>query len=321
MDPDNIVGAFGGVKEKNPQNGLVERTRNMRGEDIAYAYLLGGEQDMPEEEWGYRYWDALEYLKNRGVRHIVIGFSQVVSDSVLTMVEVYNQIGKEIGVKTWLKYKEGDYSTYPGVGHPFADYWGNWVDTECRDAIGDKCSFTMGEHNYPPPRQTPLDTKREDMDPSLAYDLSEFGHLGYDPARGAPVPGKPVQDQYTGTWEVYIPPNWDPRLGQLLAKHVLNAAFSPRVYITNGDLKSISAGDNITWTALVIGGVPEYRFEWFIKNEGSDWRPEGDGGSSWTWTPAEEDSGSIAVRCKVTDANKQTGEVLWEKFKVEEFKE
>ena len=84
------------------------------------------------------------------------------------------------------------------------------------------------------------------------------------------------------------------------------------VYITNGELKSISAGERISWTAHVIGGVPDYRFEWFLKNEGSDWRSVGEGGSTWIWTPSDEDSGSIAVRCKVTDSFQRTGEVFWE---------
>ena len=62
----------------------------------------------PADEWGYRYWDALEYLKNRGVKHIVIGFAQIVADSVLNLVEIQNQIGKEIGTKTWLYAATGD---------------------------------------------------------------------------------------------------------------------------------------------------------------------------------------------------------------------
>ena len=61
------------------------------------------------------------------------------------------------------------------------------------------------------------------MDLSLAFDLSDYGHLGYDPARSPPDPGKPVQEQYAGTWDVCAHPNKDPRIGQLLAKHVLYA--------------------------------------------------------------------------------------------------
>jgi len=230
MDPDNIIGAYGGIKELNPENGLIERTRSMRGEDLGQAYLYRGEKDLPGDEWGYRYWDALEHLKNRGVQHIVVGFPQVVADSVLTMVELYNQIGKEIGVKSWMDYSEGNYAHYPDCGHPFADYWGNWVTTEQVTSSG-KTSFCLtmggceGTDDYPPPRLTPLEEKREDMDPSLAFDLSDYGNLGYDAKLGPPDPEKPVQNQYSGTWDLYIPPNDDPRLGQLLGKQVLRTVL------------------------------------------------------------------------------------------------
>jgi hypothetical protein len=76
---------------------------------------------------------------------------------------------------------------------------------------------------YPPPRQTPLDTPLGDLDPSLAYEVSDYGHLGYTQELGPPDPDSPVQEQYTGTWAYYHPPNADPRVGELLAKHVLAA--------------------------------------------------------------------------------------------------
>lgn len=63
------------------------------------------------------------------------------------------------------------------------------------------------------------------MDPSLAYDVSEYGHLGYDPSLGLPDPNGPVQGQYRGTWAMYQPPDDDPGVGKLLAKHVLNAVL------------------------------------------------------------------------------------------------
>ncbi len=215
-----------GIKVENPENGLVERTREMRGEDLGHAWLYESAKELPGEEWGYLYWEALEHLKNRGVKHMVIGFTQIITDSVLNLVEVHNQIAKEIGMKTWLYYTEPDTLTYPGIGHPFTDYWGNWVDTECN---GGECCFEMGGckdgRPYPPPRQTPLNKARDDMDPSLAYDVSDYGHLGYDPSLGAPDPDQPVQGQYTGTWALYRPPNADPRVGQLLAKYVLKAAI------------------------------------------------------------------------------------------------
>jgi hypothetical protein len=310
IDSDNIIGAYMGIKELNSENGLVERNREMRGEDLGNAWLYESDKELPGEEWGYRYWDALEYLKDRGVKHIVIGFTQIVTDSTLNLVEIHNQIAKEIGERTWLTYTEGDTTTYPGVGHPFTDYWGNWVDTECGEweldftagtteltagailtgqtsgatgvlkwftesgnwsegtasgtltlkqvsgtfladeiitddqnpagsatAVGvttmtssSECCFVMGGCNdllrpYPPVRQTPLNQKRSDMDPSLAYEVSEYGHLGYDATKGAPNPDGQVQEQYTGTWALYRPPNADPRVGQLLAKHVLKAAI------------------------------------------------------------------------------------------------
>ena len=227
MDPDNIIGARMGIKEVNPdaEHEDPERTREMRGEDLGHQYLYESEKEFPSNgghPWGYLYWDALEYLKDREVEHIVIGFTQIVINSALDMVEIPNQIAKEIGFKTWAKWETKDFTIYPEVGHPFADYWGIWVDTECD---GEPCSFTMGDDDYPPPRQAPLDMKRDDMDPSLAYDVSEYGHLGYDPTKGAPDPNGPVQGQYTGTWEMYYPPNDDPQAGTLLAKHVLNAAL------------------------------------------------------------------------------------------------
>ena len=39
IDPDNIVGAYGGFREINPENNIYERTREMRGEDLAFANL------------------------------------------------------------------------------------------------------------------------------------------------------------------------------------------------------------------------------------------------------------------------------------------
>jgi hypothetical protein len=64
------------------------------------------------------------------------------------------------------------------------------------------------------------------MDPSLAFDLSDYGHLGYYPERGAPNPEQPVHDQYMGTWDICISPNSDTRLGQMLAQHVLHVVLT-----------------------------------------------------------------------------------------------
>jgi len=93
-----------------------------------------------------------------------------------------------------------------------------------------ECCFEMGGCSdgrpYPALRQTPIDEARNEFDPSLVFDLSDYGHLGYNPAAGPPDPDGPVQDQYTGTWDMYEPPDDDPRLGPILAKHVLKTALS-----------------------------------------------------------------------------------------------
>ncbi|MFC1591077.1 hypothetical protein ACFL43_00985 [Thermodesulfobacteriota bacterium] len=226
IDPENIVGSFMGVKTLNPENDRVERTRDMRGENLGHAYLYESDKQLPASPLGYRYWEGLDYLRGRGVKHVVISFTQIVADSVLNLVEIHNQIAKEVGYKNWLYYAVGDNNTYPGVGHPFADYWGIWVNTDCG---GEECCFEMGGCRdgrvYPPPRQGSLNRSLSDMDPSLAYDVSEYGHLGYDPAAGAPDPNAAVQSQYTGTWALYRAPNDDPELTELLADHVLDAAL------------------------------------------------------------------------------------------------
>ncbi len=232
-----IVGAWAGdmvVNELLPESpaGRYERSRPMRGENLGYAALYEQPGVHPSGKWGYRYWEALEYLKEEGVQHIVVAFPQIVADSVLNLVEVPNQIGKEIGYRTWLYYGDGDYVRYPGAGHPFADYWGIWVNTQCRDAEAEvACCLELGGcadgRNYPPERQTAPDRRRNDMDPSLGFDIPAYGHIGYDPARGKPSADGPVQRQYRGTWAMWSPPNDDPRMGGLMAKMVLDAVRAP----------------------------------------------------------------------------------------------
>ena len=39
----------------------------MRGENLGHAWLYESAKLLPAGKWGYRYWDALEYLKNQGV--------------------------------------------------------------------------------------------------------------------------------------------------------------------------------------------------------------------------------------------------------------
>lgn len=233
MKANNIVGSWMGLREPNPNiqvggrvRSNLERTREMRGEDLGNAWMYESDKQLPGGDHQYRYWDALEMLKDQGAKHIVVIFSQIVIHSALDLVEVPNQIAKEIGWKTWLYSKDGNYDMYPNHGNPFADYWGVWAEKECK--IGDtkqECCFEMGGCKdggvYPPPRQTPIDKAREDIDPSLAFDISAYGHLGYDPAKGKPSDDAPVQDQYTGTWAMWIPANDDPRMGDMLAAEVV----------------------------------------------------------------------------------------------------
>jgi hypothetical protein len=319
IDPDNIIGAYGGIKELNPENNLVELTRTMRGETLGYAWLYESKREMPGDEWGFRYWDALEYLKNLGVKHIVVGFPQIVTDSVLNLCEVNNQIGKEIGIKTWLDWETGDFVHFPGVGHPFADYWGNWANTDCG---GMPCCFVLGGCSdgrpYPPPRQTPMNEPMSDLDPSLVFDLSDWGELGYNQTLGPPASSMPVQAQYTGTWALWNAPNNDPRMGKMLAEHVVNAIIKPLVYLTNGEVEGIQAGQIVTWEAHVVsGGTSPYKYKWFIKKQkGDDWKKVGSNSPSFTWSPTTKDVGTYSIRCKVKDKKDKTGEVIWEGFTV-----
>lgn len=395
MNPDNIIGVFGGIQVVNPENhDLEERNRPMWGESYGHAWLYQTDKELPGGEWGYRYWDGMEYLKNKGVQHIVVGFPQVVADNALNLVEIPNQVaGRVIGYKNWLQWGTGDYDKYPTEGHPFPDYWGMWVNTDCGEwelnydsgtsgfsegttvtggtsgttgvikwfsgdaasgtltlkevsgsfvdgeTITDdkggsasangtetmtsktECCFEMGGcedplRPYPPVRQTPFGEKMSDLDPHLCFDMSDYGHSGYNPALGPPDPDTPVQDQYTGTWEMYSAPNDDPRVGKMLAQHVLNAAVNPMVYITNGEVEGIVEGETVTFEAHVTGGgVPPYTFEWAIKREGtSNWKKAGGNTPTWTWTPATLDGGTHDIRCTVTDSQSHTGEVTWEGF-------
>jgi hypothetical protein len=241
MKLDNMLSGWMGIKQPNPAippgaRSGSERTREMRGEDLGNAWLYESARQMPAGRHGHRYWEALDLMRQRDVGHIVVIFSQIVVDSVLNLVEVPNQVAKEIGSHSWLDWRRGDFRRYPGIGHPFADYWGNWVDTQCR--IGDSvpaatgpCCFTMGgcgdTRPYPPPRQAPLTSIRQDTDPSLAFDIPAYGHLGYDPALGPPSDSAPVQGQYRGTWAMWRPANDDRRMGRLLARQVIAALEAP----------------------------------------------------------------------------------------------
>jgi hypothetical protein len=227
LKPENILAAWFGRREANAITRRPERTREMRGENLGEAYLYET-HELPTGWQGHLYWDALEKLRAQGVEHIVVAFPQIMIDSVLNLVELPNQIGKEIGWRSWARIEALDFTTYPGIGHPFADYWGNWVNTECPARSGngtEPCCFEMGGcadgRPYPAPRTTPPDKSRDDLDPSLAFDVSEYGHLGYDALRGKPDPQRPVQSQYRGTWDLWQPPNDDPEVAALLADAVI----------------------------------------------------------------------------------------------------
>jgi hypothetical protein len=237
LKADNILASWMGRRVENPAitvmrpgGAKLERSREMRGESLGDAWLYETDRQFPGGDHQYLYWEALDIFRARGVGHIVVAFTQIVTDSVLNLIEVPNQIAKEIGWKTWLQAESLDYETYPEVGHPFADYWGVWVNNECKvdgssEDVTEPCCLKMGgcgDHRpYPPPRQMPVNQPLQDTDPSLAFDISAYGQLGYDPGKGAPDDNQPVQDQYTGTWELWQPANSDPRIGKLLARQVV----------------------------------------------------------------------------------------------------
>lgn len=239
IDPENIIGTWMGLRVENPNIKLggrvrsnLERSREMRAENLGHRWLYETDKVPPGGDQKYFYWDGLEHLKDRGAKHIVVVFTQVVIDSVLTLVELPNQIGAELGTKTWLYDADGDFDRYPTHGRPFADYWGRQIQTMCRpvDAPADApksepCCFVMGgcgtSQPYPPLRQTPINRAMEDTDPHLVRDLSAYGEIGYDQAMGPPDDKRPVQNQYTGTWAIWAPISDDPRMGDFLAGHVV----------------------------------------------------------------------------------------------------
>lgn len=236
LKTQNILGGWFGemvinqrVKPSPPAFTQMERTREMRGENLGYIVLHDTDGSKPEGEWGYRYWEALDQLKKNKVKHIVVVFPQIMENSVLNLVEVPNQIAKEVGYKNWLHFDTLDFDTYPEYGHPFADYWGIWVSTSCASPSNtnqsEQCCLTMGGcstgQSYPPPRQAKLNERRNDLDPSLAYDVSEFGHLGYRSELGAPNLSQSVQDQYSGTWSMWKVTEDHHALAKFLADKVI----------------------------------------------------------------------------------------------------
>ncbi len=238
LKPERVLGSWFGMRVENPDAKVMrkrgnkdERSREMRGESLGNAWLYLSDRQLPGGDHQYRYWEVLDmYRQDPDIKHIVVAFPQIVTDSVLNLVEVPNQIAKEIGSETWLQADTLDFETYPEIGHPFADYWGVWVKPFCQVIDGpegetEPCCFEMGgcggAQPYPPLRQTPINRKRQDTDPSLAFDISAYGLLGYDQSKGPPSSDGPVQGQYRGTWEMWRPANDDPRIGQLLAEQVV----------------------------------------------------------------------------------------------------
>lgn len=138
-------------------------TREMRRENQGEA-CLHETHDLPPGWQGHLYRGSLERLKAHGVEHLVMAFPQIMIDSVLSLAELPNQIGKEIGWHSWARIEVLDLTSDPEIGHPFADYRGNWVNTECPGRSGsgsgtESCYSEMGGsavgRPYPAPRTTP----------------------------------------------------------------------------------------------------------------------------------------------------------------------
>ena len=71
MDAANIVGAYMGITEIGTAEGGPATALNVPGTCAAKTWAMPGcmrsPKLLPAGKWGYRYWDALEYLKNQGV--------------------------------------------------------------------------------------------------------------------------------------------------------------------------------------------------------------------------------------------------------------
>ena len=245
MQSKNILGGWFGDMVRNelvtpgpPAFTQLERTREMRGENLGYILLHDTQNQRPQGDWKFRYWQALEQLRINGVQHIVVVFPQIMENSVLNLVEVPNQIAKEIGYRNWSKIDQLDFATYPEVGHPFADYWGVWVEQTCKVSTDSKqkepCCFNMGGcpngQPYPPLRQTPLHVRRDDLDPSLAFDVSHFGHLGYASEAGMPSEKQPVQNQYAGTWSMWQVTDDHRAVAEFLADKIVEHLKAPTTH-------------------------------------------------------------------------------------------
>jgi hypothetical protein len=78
---------------------------------------------------------------------------------------------------------------------------------------------------YPPTQLAAITKARNDLDPSLAYDVSAYGHLGYNPSLGQPSNNAPVQSQYRGSWVMWTPPNDNPAVITMLRNHITDAVI------------------------------------------------------------------------------------------------
>lgn len=232
MSADNILGGWEGIREE--ENGMLQRTRAMRGEDLGHAYLYESDGAMPPGKWGLRYWEALERLKDNNVRHIVVVFTHSINTTTVSQVGLPNQIAKEIGYRSFKPVVDLRVPWWPGYDGPFADYWPAGAALLCRastqqgdEASSHECCYELGGcsrgRRYPEVRQTPPDTPMSRVDPAIVFDVPPFGHLGYDPTIGAPDTDSPVQNQYTGTWSIWVPMDNDPDLARFLAQIVVSS--------------------------------------------------------------------------------------------------
>lgn len=230
LSAGNILGGWEGITQET--DGMLQRTRAMRGEDLGHAYLYETDDSMPEGKWGLRYWEALERLKANGVEHIVVAFTHSINTTTVSHVGLPNQIAKEIGYRGFKPVADLTVPWWPGYDSPFADHWPAGAPLLCRSmaapgkkATHHECCYELAGCSrgraYPETRQTPPDQPMSRVDPALVFDVPPFGHLGYDPAEGAPDTDAPVQNQYTGTWSIWVAMDDDPDLARFLAQVVL----------------------------------------------------------------------------------------------------
>ena len=233
LKPERVLGGWMGIAE--PGTKFVERNRAMRGEDIGHAFLYETAQRMPAAPWGHRYWDALDQLRAAGARHIVVVFPHVIISASPSLVELPNQIAKEIGSRSFRPANDVTEPRWPGFGNPFAERWPVTAPRLCRidgpQSGTRECCYRLGGcgpgQPYPERRQSPLDRPISPFDPALTFDIPAFGHLGYRAEDGPPDNERPVQGQYRGTWSLWAPMDDDPRLADYLADKVLAAIPRP----------------------------------------------------------------------------------------------